>query len=435
MSNILMLMSEPEKIKLHEAVLEILAKIGISVEHKAILKKLSEFGAEVNMEKQLAKFPKNLIQKYLDNAVKYDWDNAEAYVDAEPGIFMGSYLNPETGKYENWSEKIIKNYVKLAKHLPNIGRVEMICCPVSSVPGEIHTLYSKYLNWKYDMTINSSILDTALCPFIEEFFSIRAASVGGKIKDLMHGYVFMISPLRFPRTEAEQFVFCAEKGYGCGIGKMISIGGSGPVTIAGTVAVHLAENIFTCVLQHIYYGKKNLAFGCSISPLDMKRASFCYGRPEKTIANIIYGQMAVYFGASFLGGAGQADAKNPGSEAASQKLLTALPQLMHFKNTQIRPGLLSVDEVNSPIQLILDNEVVGALKRIIKPVVIDEDTLALDTIVEAGHGGLFTDKMHTAEHFREELWETKLWSGDLFSGWAEKDGKHAEDKALNIYGK
>ena len=42
----------------------------------------------------------------------------------------------------------------------------------------------------------------------------------------MSGGVFPITPLKYPRTEAEQFLYFAERGYPCFIGHMMSLGGS-----------------------------------------------------------------------------------------------------------------------------------------------------------------------------------------------------------------
>jgi len=434
LEQLLSFMTDKDIENMHLSVLKILKEIGVLVESKPILEKLSEFGAEIDLKTQVARFPSKIVENYINSIERYDWTNHKTRIDSGVGVCYGKYLDPETNKYEEWTEKRLADYVKLSKALSNVSGIGILGCPIKDIPGEIHPVYSKYLHWKLGIpNVGYVINDIELCPYIEEFHHVRAEAIGLDFKKSIHGGVFLISPLKFPRTEAEQFLYFAERGYTCFIDHMISMGGSGTVTVPGTVAIHLAESIFTSIVQYLYYGTKTLYCECSMSPLDMKGAGFCYGRPEKTAANLMFGQMAVHYGAEYIGQTGLADAKTPGSEAASQKLLTAIPNLMYFKQAHYAAGMLSIDEVGSPIQMILDNEVVGALKRLVKPEPVNDDTIAFDTIKEAGHGGLFTDKMHTAENFREEIWDSKLWSSDLFNGWVIKGSKSAEDLALEMW--
>lgn len=430
---VLHILSPEDKERIHTCVLRLLEEMGVRVENESILQKLADFGAGVDLGSQVARFPASLVETYLSGIARYDWADLSrpAELDVNVGISSGKYLNPETNRHEPWSEQGLRNYVRLVKALPNVDRVELLTSPLANTPLEIQPLFSRALCWRIGTThLSSAVHDLALCPFIEEFHALHAEAMGIPIEESINAGVFMISPLKFPRTEAEQFLFFAERGYPCWIGRMMSSGGSGPVSQPGAVAAHLAENIFVNIIQHLYYGRRTLDFVCSISPLDMKRGGFCYGRPEKTLANHLFGQMAVYYGASYVPQTGSADAKTPGSEAASQKLLTALPALFCFRTANLRAGKLSIDEVNSPVQMVLDNEVSGALRRIIQPLEVSDTTLAFDTILEAGHGGLFTDKMHTVEHFREEVWDSRLWSSTLLDAWLEEGGKRAEDLAL-----
>ncbi|MFH1707978.1 MAG: trimethylamine methyltransferase family protein [Planctomycetota bacterium] len=410
-------MTAADKARMHAAVLRVLAEMGVKVENRTLLDKLRGFGAEVDLETEVARFPSRLIQEFLDRVEPPAApDSPRPAVYAGTGIYMGKYLNPATGRHEDWTERKLADYVKVARALPGIDGVEMLCCPVAGVPGEIHPLYSKYLNWKLGMShVNYAVHDTAMIPYIEEFHQIRAEALKLDCAKSLRCGVFMISPLKFGRTEAEQFVYFAERGYKAFIAAMISMGGSGPVTAPGSVAVHLAEQIFTNIMNFIYYGTRSLYFGASISPLDMRNSGFCYGRPEKAVANLMFGQMAEFYRAESYNQTGVADAKVPGSEAAAQKLITALPDLVWFRYCSIGAGLLSVDEVCSPIQLIIDHEMVGALRRLIQPEPINDDTLGFDALVEAGHGGVFTDKMHTALHCREAVWAPELWTADLFA--------------------
>jgi trimethylamine--corrinoid protein Co-methyltransferase len=73
----------------------------------------------------------------------------------------------------------------------------------------------------------------------------------------------------------------------------------------------------------------------------------------------------------------------------------------------------------SPVQLVLDAEVVRSVRRLMAGFKVNDDTLALDVIKRVGPGGAFIADPHTAEHFREEFWLsdlTECLSWESYSG-------------------
>ena len=96
-------------------------------------------------------------------------------------------------------------------------------------------------------------------------------------------------------------------------------------------------------------------------------------------------------------------------------------------------GLYSVDEVFSPVQLVIDDEFIDHLARLAREMSVTEESLALDEIEEVGPGGIFTDRMHTAEHFRDEIWMPKLFSHESYESWVSTGGETLRAKALEVW--
>ena len=86
-----------------------------------------------------------------------------------------------------------------------------------------------------------------------------------------------------------------------------------------------------------------------------------YGRPDAALANLMGAQMARRYGAAFAGHGGLSDAMRPSPQAASQKIISALPTLLASGRASILAGLLGVDEIFSPLQMVLDSETASAL--------------------------------------------------------------------------
>jgi len=418
---------------IHGAILRILSEVGVCIENETILSRLGEAGAEIDMGEMNAKFSPAFVEGFIAESDKFDWDNVKPHVACSAGIFEGPYLDPETDEYVPWTEERVRRHAKLAHYLENVDHAAMLGCPVEGVDRRIIPLIQRRMCWKNGLLSGGSIWDTRLCDYIIEMCEVMADEKGKQASDYVRGMVFFTSTLKLPASEAEQFVYFAEKGFKVTIDSMTSAGGSAPVTLAGAVAVHLCQVLASAIIWRVFYGTKDLHLSSTIAPYDMRTLIYAYGRPERQIANLMVADMAKHYGVSASGHGGHTDAKRPGPEAGAQKALTTIPTLMGCGSARVGAGYLSIDEMGCPVQMVIDNEFVGALRRFAAGCEINEETLAVDLVKEVGPGGLFMDRMHTAEHFRSELWEPKIWSREMFSGWLASGAKTALDKALEGY--
>ena len=420
---------EPAEIDMiHCAALRIMSEVGIRIENDAILTRLADAGGDVDRVAQIARFGPAAVERFLADSNPVDWSAVEPQVSASAGIFLGRYLDPETGEHLPWTVERILTYAKVARHLEHVSGASMLGCPVPDVPNAIHPLYQRYFCWRHGIGSGGSIWDLRLCPYI-----IEMCEAMGSVEEYFRGGVYLSTTLMLPRPEAEQFVYFAERGLHVGISHMSSAGGSAPVTLAGAVALHLAEALFINMIQRAFYGTRTLTLGCTIAPLDMRSLMYPYGRPERQIVNVMMADMAKHYRAAFHGHGGHADAKVPGPEAGAQRALTTIPTLMAGGRAHVGAGLLSVDEVFSPIQMIIDNEYVAALKRFARGCEITEETLAVDVVKQVGPGNVFLDTDHTLQHFRDEFWMPGLWSREMFDSWVAGDATTDVERALAIY--
>ncbi|MHC4719348.1 MAG: trimethylamine methyltransferase family protein, partial [Planctomycetota bacterium] len=138
----------------------------------------------------------------------------------------------------------------------------------------------------------------------------------------------------------------------------------------------------------------------------------------------------------FFGHCGLSDAKVPGSEAAFQKVSSVIFNALACGKANLVAGLLGVDEVFSPVQMILEDEMIDALNWAFKGFQVNEQTLALDVIDEQGPGGNFLSTEHTLLNFRQALWQPALSSKEMFAMWKDRGMKSdivkAKEKYLDI---
>ncbi|HNT33940.1 MAG TPA: trimethylamine methyltransferase family protein [bacterium] len=417
--------------QIHSAALRILTRTGVQVEHEGLCEKLSDFGASLYRGDQRVRFPESLVERFLAESTAFDYTSVRPSVTGQAGVYQGLYLEPESNSLVHFTEKTLADYVKLARLLDNVTGIHILNYPVAA-GSPTEPLELLVFAWKYGADVSGSIQQTFLCPYLFEMYSIQAETTGKSLEEVFRGGVFLISPLRFPAHEAEQLMYFHDKGLRVWMANMITAGGTGPVTLAGCVALNIAEAIFMGIVNRTLFGDREWRLDCNIAPIDMRTMIQPYGRPEMLLANLATLQMARYYRVAGGGHCGLTDAKIPSQEAGSQKLLTALPCVL-AGGGNIEPGLLSIDEVFSPIQMIIDAEVVGAIRRVLAGFEVTEETLAVDVINAIGPGGFFTATEHTVAHFRKEQWEPSVWSREMVQTWLSQGGKTDVDRALNIW--
>jgi len=423
---------EREEAAIHRTALRILDEIGVAVESEAILGRLAAFGGRVDRSAQRVTFPPPLVERFIADSEKFDWQAAAPSVGGHAGVYHGWHLDPDTDRFEPWTLPTLLRYLKVAHHLEHTDGFISVTFGIRGVPEAALEPFFHYLAFKFYGHGAAGVADAARCPLVLEMCEEAAAELGLSAAEVFRGVVYMVSPLKLGHQEAEVFTFFAERGLRTGIGHMLSAGGTAPVTLAGALALNIAQDLFTNIVHRAWFGGRGLWLGCSISPLDMRTAMYCYGRPEQQLANVAMAQMARRYGAAYGGHCGLSDAKRPSAEAGFQKALGAIPCLMACGRTYISTGLLSVDEVFSPVQMAIDDEMVSALQRFARGFEVSEETLAFDVLRAVGPGGGFLDSEHTVRHHREELWEPRLFAREMLAGWQRHGSKTDADVAREI---
>lgn len=426
------LLSQAEVGAIHAAALRILAEVGLCVENDELLRLLAQAGAAVDYVAQRARFAPGLVERFLGDCERVDWAALTPGVSGSAGVYHSLYLHPDSGELLPWDEERLRRYFLLARRLPQIGSASMLGCRLPVAP-RLEPLYERLICWRYGAREGGSIHLDGLCPYLYDLYQLRAAQLGAPVERVFRGAVYLVPPLKLGRHEAAQVLYFWRRGLRVSIGDMYAMGATAPATLAGAVALSLAEQWALALLRRVLWGEPRLTLGASIMPLDMRTAIHPFGRPELALTGLAMAQMARHYGLPFGGHAGLTDAKAPSAESGAQKALTALPLLLAAGHVHLDAGLLSTDEVVSPLQLILDDELLSALARLCQGVTVSEEELALEVIAAVGPGGLYLDQPHTARHHRQQFWEPEVWSRSKLADWLEAGRPLDVDRARERY--
>ncbi len=425
------ILSPQEVETIHRSVLRILREVGMEIQHDGLLRVLAEHGLPVDFAAQRARFPTALVEQFLAECEPYDWDSAVPRVSGSAGVYHSRFHDPQTGELIAWTEDTLAYYFALARDLPHVEGAVMLGSRLPC-PAPLEPLYERYYCWKYGAAEGSSIYLDETCPYLYDLYQVRAEQAGRPIQEVFRATVYLVPALKLGRHEAYQVAYFRERGLRVGIGDMYAMGASAPITLAGAVALNLAEQIALRILDWAWFGVRRLRIGGSLAVMDMRTMIYPFGRPDMALANLMLAQMARFYGAAYSGHAGLTDAKLPSAEAGYQKALTALPTLLACGSLWMDAGLLSIDEVCSPLQLVLDDEFLSALKHMARPIPVDDEAVGFETILEAGPGGQYLDKEHTVRYLRSEHWQPRLWSREMLHPWLESARLLDLDKARQV---
>lgn len=87
-------------------------------------------------------------------------------------------------------------------------------------------------------------------------------------------------------------------------------------------------------------------------------------------------------------------------------------------------------------QIVIDNEIAKMVRKIIKGIPVNDETMATDVIRKVGCGGHFLQEEHTVQHMRSEQTYTNLFDRTPYGQWHSNGAKdlttRAKEKMFNI---
>jgi trimethylamine--corrinoid protein Co-methyltransferase len=233
------------------------------------------------------------------------------------------------------------------------------------------------------------------------------------------GYPFLepISPLRFPHHGIDLLFETARFNLPVPIGPMAQVGATGPGTLAGTLAQENAEILAgICVVELIKSGTP-VCYGGIPHAFDMRTMQLVFSGPEQALMAVAMTQMGKHYGLPVYINAGLTDSKIPDAQAGMEIGMTLLAGALAGADIFGHLGICGVDNGTSLPMLVLQDEIIGYIERVMRGVTCDDDKLGFDVIERTGPGGNYIADEHTCIHFREELWFPRLLDRQFWEPW------------------
>ena len=433
------LISQSELEQIHENSLRIMAEVGIVMPDDYSKELLKKHGATVDGD--IVRFPRTLVEEAIRNSPSsytiYGRDGSKnVEINCERTAYAGPYGSPfvtdlDRGRRSGTMSDFIE-IVKICDKLANIDIQSHISCEPTDIPVEKRPLSMVFETMKY----SGKPLMGSVYGYENAKRCIELASIpfGGpeaiRNKPVIASIPCTLTPLSYDNRQLEAIRAYAEMGQPQLVNSLSIAGMTTPATLAGLVSVQNAEVLAGIVLAQCINPGTPIVYSASGSCGDMSACLLTIGAPEDAVVSLLNGQLAKYYQIPCRISGALSDSKMMDSQAAYESAITLMMAQMAGGNFILHAaGIIETYNCTSYEKLIVDNEIIGNLKRIDQGVTVDEDTLAFDVIQDVGHQGTYLVEDHTLEHFREEFYRPTLSDRRAYTQWVANGSQSAEQRA------
>jgi trimethylamine--corrinoid protein Co-methyltransferase len=149
------------------------------------------------------------------------------------------------------------------------------------------------------------------------------------------------------------------------------------------------------------------------------------GAIETMMIDCAYAQVGKYLGLPTHAYMGMSDAKIVDAQAGFESGIGNILAALAGVNMVSGAGMMDFESCFSLEKLVMDNELIGMARRLVRGMDVSEDPLATAIMRQVGHGGNFLRTKHTRQWFkREQFIPSPVIDRDYREAW---EGKGARD--------
>ncbi len=437
-------LSEQEVQKLHSASLDILNTMGLRIDSEKVRKMLEEAGAKVNHETMMVRFPPKLVDESVKKApqrVIYGARNPRYDLVLEPGgaaycrpvIGAEGYIDLESGKYRHVQLSDVKDWAILVDALENIS---YYAGPYPADPpldegGDVRVLRILLENTEKHIGAYSGKNAMKYMKYLIEL----SVAVMGSEEELRKRPIFCIynpalSPLQYEEYSTDILLLLGKYGIPVELSSMAIAGGTAPVTLAGTLLLSHAEILAGIVIAETANPGAPIVYRPAPVVLDMSSGVGLQAAVENAMMAAAGTQlMRETYNIPVNQVAQVTDSPISDGQSMIEKSFNTLLPALAGANIVSGAGYIENVYTADPVQLVIDDEIVGMTKRILQGFEINDDTLGLDALARVGPGGNFLSDEHTLKYFKTEYYRPRIFNRGTREIWQSKGGKDLNENA------
>ncbi|MEM3547213.1 MAG: trimethylamine methyltransferase family protein [Candidatus Bathyarchaeia archaeon] len=401
---------------MHERALEVLEKVGIKVTNKLLIRRIIERNG-FKLDREWVKIKSSLVEDLVVEVRRKRKHSMMRSLSEEELILSPGYpgcswiVDLETDTIKPLTTEKLVEATKLTDSLYEWGvRGGAPGAPVD-VPPKLRRVAQCLIGYTYSRSAGPAPFES----YEEAVYIKRMADVMG------HGFgvdVYVISPLRLEGISLDRAIPFLENGE-CdwvGITSMPLAGATAPVYPVGAFIQGISEALGGYAILHEAYPDIPMGFSVNAYHFDMRHGNIVFGSPEQTLMDLFSIVLNMFYGGGLHGVRSfRTVAKQVDIQAQVEKASSATVGVLTGPGAFIHAGLLSIDEIFSPVQLIIDCELAKYLTRLAKGLEFTEDQieLSIETIARCALKGQYLTDETTLKDYRRIYWTPEIFDYSL----------------------
>jgi len=421
--------------KIFDAAVRVFREVTATIDGPAeFMAAVSDLGCDVSGAK--VRFPSEVVDEVLDRVRALKAENDE---QAEPPPAKMSYSasgqgliwhDPHTNELRAATREDQAAFSRLCDSLElSRGHPTVICTDVPPKVRDVWTFGTALLNSRRPCLVSVYSREA-----VAYFYRILEAALGREhaLEQGAHcvaAKVWINSPFMIS-MDCIEYALEYRRIFGLPVTfmSMPVMGASTPATVAGCMVQSLAESFMANALSLAVDGR---VVGNVANPLafDMRYAVHVESGPDAFLVRLANVDVAEYvFGGNPAPPCVPSTmAKKPGAQSMFEKSMGVFWAFMGGGRSCGCLGRLAAGDIGSPVQLLLDVEMMRALDFLLRDVVVDADHLAEDVILRTVPAGArYVEEEHTLQFYEEEFWLHHLLDRRLPNAWRQSPDSMVE---------
>lgn len=434
-------MGQQECEQIHQATLEILARVGVDVHDERARQILIAGGAEADGIR--VRIPSYMVARALSTAPQfltlYDRNGKVAMRAGSYNTYYGggsdclNVLDHRTGQRRKPTLQDCIEAATVMDALPELDFVMSLFLP-EDVDQRIYDRYQMQVMLNH--TTKPIVFVTpdfeGCVAAVEMCEAVAGGAEAFRRKPFATCYINVTSGLIANAEALQKCIYLAEKGLPQLWIPLNAGGVNSPVTTAGCMASMNAGILLGIVLSQLVRPGAAVAVpGWNGGPYNLKTMVGNYVLADEQGVPTSMGR---YYNLPVFGLGGSTDAKVLDHQAGMEATVSLMTALLHGANIVHDVGFMDSGLQGSLQLQVMCNDTIGFLRAMTAGVVVDDETLALDVIEELGPTGSYLSHEHTLRHYKEPFY-SRLADKGPYSNWADKGATTMEQRAAKLVDK
>lgn len=386
-------LSDADVQRIHEAALTVLERTGVEIVESECQDIMAKAGAKIDATRNRVFIPRAMVDAALKMAnrdvVLYSKDGKLDLHLRDKRVHLGTggaavlVLDLETGRARESQLRDLYDIGRLVETLDNIHFYlrPVVARDVSNDDIDVNTFYACLA------ATHKHVMGGCYFPAkVAEIKKMGALLAGSEDAFLARPFLsfnlgYMISPLRFAAETIETLTAAVRAGIPVSLVAAPLSGATAPASLVGTLVQVIAEELAGLTyVQLLRPGHPALMGGMPLVT-DLRTGGMIGGCAELALMNAASAQMCHFYGVPIYNSCGITESKVPDVQAGFEKgLTTAVTALAGAQYNHHAAGMLESLLCVAYENYIIDDDLNGAVMRLVRGLEVTDETLSVDVI-------------------------------------------------------